>query len=62
MTDSKPATKTPTKTRKPQKITIPRFANALDEIVAATDLKRESTIQDLFDELETLFFKEARGQ
>ncbi len=61
MKDSKPATK-PTKTRKPQKITIPRLANALDEVVAATNLTMESTIQELFDELEALYFKDARAK
>lgn len=61
MKDTTPAAK-PAKTRKPQKITIPRLANALDEVVAATDLTRESTIQDLFDELEALFFKDARAK
>ncbi len=59
MNDKKPATK---RAVKPQKITIPRLANALDEVIAATDLTRESTIQDLFDELEALYFKDARGK
>lgn len=61
MTD-KPATKKAMKTRKPQKITSPRLANAIYELMGATELTTDSTIQDLIDELRDTHFKEARGQ
>lgn len=54
-----PATKNP---RKPQKITYPRLCNAIEELVDTTELTAQSTIQDLFDALETAYFKDARGQ
>ncbi len=55
---SKPATKT---TRKPQKITIPRLFNALEDIVNGAGLGLDATIEDLYKELEATIVRQARA-
>lgn len=62
MTDKTPATKKPTKTRKPQKITMPRLFNAVEDIVKGAGLTKESTIENLYDAFEAAIVREARGK
>ncbi len=57
-----PATKPTKKPRQPQRITMPRLANAIYEVVGVTELTMQSTIDDLLAALQTAYFKDARGQ
>lgn len=62
---STPATKKISKTpaiRKPQKITIPRLFNAVEDIVKEAGLDELSSIKDLYDALEAAIVKDARGR
>ncbi len=59
MTDSKPATKKPT--RKRPTITTPRLFNAVEDIVNGAGLGLDATIEDLYKELEATIVKEARA-
>ncbi len=59
MNDKTPATK---KAVKPQKITIPRLFNALEDIVNGAGLGMEQTIGELYTALDAAIVKEARGQ
>lgn len=66
---SKPAKPNPpkmppatTKPRKPQKITYPRLCNAIEELIDTTDLTTQSTIAELFDALQTAYFKDAKAK
>jgi hypothetical protein len=51
-----------TKPRKPQKITYPRLCNAIEELIDTTDLTTQSTIAELFDALQTAYFKDAKAK